>query len=207
MKLIITIILLSAIASFSCNNAGPSVVSSKAEPAAAKQISIKSNSPVNAESLFMITDTFKTQNKKDFVLSSLAGKPTIVGMMFTSCGYACPRLTADIKSIADKLKQDKQKVNFVLVSFDTKRDNPDQLKKFSKEMGLDNNWILLHGNEQSVRTLSVLLNVQFEEDAEGNFSHSNLVSVLDKNGLLAFQKEGLEADHAETIGKIERLLQ
>ena len=52
----------------------------------------------------------------------------------------------------------------------------------------------LHGSEQAVRTLSVLLNVQFEKDAEGNFSHSNIISVLDKGGVLRFQKEGLNAD-------------
>ncbi len=139
-------------------------------------------------------------------MSSLKGKPTVVGMVFTSCGYACPRLTSDMKNIAGKLKDDREKVNFVQVSFDTEKDTPEQLKKFAKQMHLDENWILLHGNEETVRTLSVLLNVQFEKDAEGNFSHSNLISVLDKNGVLAFQKEGLEADHKETIGKIEGLL-
>ncbi|HJY21457.1 MAG TPA: hypothetical protein VJ279_01150, partial [Hanamia sp.] len=63
------------------------------------------------------------------------------------------------------------------------------------------------GNEEAVRTLSVLLNVQFEKDGEGNFSHSNIISVLDKNGTLLFQKEGLEANHAETINTIQQILQ
>ncbi|MBL0305693.1 MAG: SCO family protein [Chitinophagaceae bacterium] len=58
----------------------------------------------------------------------LKGKPTVVGMIFTHCTYACPRLTADIKSIADSLNYEKEKVNFLLVSFDTKRDNPTRLK-------------------------------------------------------------------------------
>jgi hypothetical protein len=31
-------------------------------------------------------------------------------------------------------------------------------------MGLGSDWILLHSNEQTVRTLSVLLNVQYEKD-------------------------------------------
>ena len=109
------------------------------------------------------------------------------------------------ENIADSLKG--QKVNFVLVSFDTKRDNPTRLKLFAHEMGLNTNWILLHGSEETVRTLSVLLHVQYEEDAEGNFSHSNLISVLDKYGVLQYQKEGLEADHSETITTIKKLIQ
>jgi protein SCO1/2 len=129
-----------------------------------------------------------------------------MGMIFTNCGYACPHLTNDMKNIAAKLKGKREKVNFVQVSFDTERDNPEQLQKFSSEMGLDKDWILLHGNEQAVRTLSVLLNVQFDKDAEGNFSHSNLITVLDKNGVLVYQKEGLDADHVETVEKINELL-
>ena len=203
MKKYVTTILFAAIL-YSCNDANiTSVSNNNGGNNSATQVLSKDAA---AESLFMITDTFRTQNKKDIVLSSFAGKPTVVGMVFTRCGGACPRLTSDMANISSKLKADKDKVNFVLVSFDTERDDPAQLKMFAKHMGLDASWILLHGSEEAVRTLSVLLNVQFEKDAEGNFSHSNLISVLDKNGMLAFQKEGLEADHKETIEKIETLL-
>ena len=206
MKKYITIFLVTGI-SYGCNNTkDPSSVTSVNRDTAQRQIPTKDTSAVSAESIFSITDTFQSQNKKNFVLSSLKGKPTVVGMIFTSCGYACPRLTSDMRNIAGELKGDRARVNFVQVSFDTDRDNPDELKKFAKQMGLDDNWILLHGSEETVRTLSVLLNVQFEKDAEGNFSHSNVISVLDRNGVLAFQKEGLEADHDETMGKIEDLL-
>jgi protein SCO1/2 len=190
---------------YSCNTGSVSSLSNSVNANTPATVS-KQASNASAESIFIVPDVFKTQDNKDFVLSSLNGKPTVVGMIFTNCNNACPRLTGDMKNIADKLKSKRDKVNFVLISFDTERDNPGQLKKFQKEMGLDDNWILLHGSEEAVRTLSVLLNVQFEKDAEGNFSHSNLITVLDKKGTLAFQKEGLDADHKETIGKIEGLL-
>jgi protein SCO1/2 len=80
------------------------------------------------------------------------------------------------------------------------------LKKFANDHDLDKNWTLLHGSENAVRTLSVLLNVQFQKDAEGNFSHSNIISVLDKNGVLVFQKEGIDADPTETISAIKQSL-
>ena len=171
-----------------------------------KQSDLKAAPTIPAESIFMLTDTFRTQQNKDFILASLAGKPTVLAMVFTNCGYACPRLTGDMKNIAEKLKGNKEKVNFVLVSFDSDRDTPPQLRKFARQMELDSNWILLHGSDETVRTLSVLLNVQFEKDAEGNFSHSNIISVLGKNGLIKFRKEGLEVDHAETLVKINSLI-
>lgn len=159
------------------------------------------------ESIFQLSDTFQTQNNKSITLSSLAGRPTVLGMIFTHCDYACPRLTADIKTIQEKLKDEDGKINFVLVSFDTERDTPTQLKKYAAGLNLDTNWTLLHGSEEAVRMLSVLLNVQFVKDAEGNFSHSNIISVLGPKGNLQFQKEGLEANHEQTISTIKSLIQ
>jgi protein SCO1/2 len=192
---------------YSCNHENTSAINNSIRAdTSSKQTTLKNTTSISAESVFNLSDTFQTQNKNNFILSALAGKPTVAGMIFTNCGYACPRLTSDMKNIATKLKEDRKKVNFILVSFDPERDNPDQLQKFAEKMGLDENWILLHGNEQTVRTLSVLLNVQFEKDAEGNFSHSNIISLLDKNGVLTYQKEGLKEDHMETLVKIKELL-
>jgi protein SCO1/2 len=160
---------------------------------------------ISSESLYQLNDTFQTQDNKRITLSHFSGKPTIIGMIFTHCTYACPRLTADIKNIEEKLNHENGKVNFLLVSFDAERDLPEQLKKFATAQDLDNNWTLLHGSETSARTLSVLLNVQFQKDASGNFSHSNVISILDKNGVLAFQKEGLDADPSEIINTIKQL--
>jgi protein SCO1/2 len=188
---------------YGCKNANTTAIGKNLDTS--KEITTK-NAVVPSGSIFNLADTFQTQKKNAIILASLAGKPTVMGMIFTNCGYACPHLTNDMKNIAAKLKGKREKVNFVQVSFDTERDNPEQLQKFSSEMGLDKDWILLHGNEQAVRTLSVLLNVQFDKDAEGNFSHSNLITVLDKNGVLVYQKEGLDADHVETVEKINELL-
>ncbi|WP_052273178.1 SCO family protein [Flavihumibacter solisilvae] len=156
-----------------------------------------------AESIFQLADTFQTQDGKPFNLAMLKGKPTVVGMIFTNCTYACSRLTSDIKGIADSLQGQADKVNFLLVSFDSERDHPARLKQFAGEMGLGENWTLLHGSDEAVRSLSVLLNVQYEKSASGNFSHSNMVSVLDKNGVFRFQQEGLFANHTQTISEIK----
>ena len=106
-----------------------------------------------------------------------------------------------------KLKDKNGEINYLLVSFDSQRDGPAQLKKFAENSGLDKNWTLLHGSEDAVRTLSVLLNVQFEKDGEGNFSHSNIISVLDKDGVLVYQKEGLNAEHEQTVSTVSQLIQ
>lgn len=158
------------------------------------------------ESIFNLTDTFTTQDNKEVSLNQLEGKPTVMAMIFTHCTYACPRLTADVQNIEKKLGKKAEDVNFVLVSFDSERDFPTRLNEFKKEMSLDNNFTLLHGDDDAVRTLSVLLNVQFQKNSDGDFSHSNIISVLDKKGDLVFQKEGINADHTATLEQINDLL-
>lgn len=158
------------------------------------------------QSLYQVTSIFANQDNQAIKLADFQGKPTVVAMIFTNCGYACPRLTADMRSLEKKMNGNADKVNFLLISFDTERDIPTQLKKYAELNGLDKNWTLLHGDEESVRTIAVLLNVQFEKDKDGDFAHSNLISVLDKDGVLQYQKEGLEVDHQSTLDKINQLL-
>lgn len=192
---------------YSCKNVhDTSVTTNVVESKAFKKLQYNDTFAIPPESIFHLTDTFKTSGNKNFTLADLKGKPTVLAMIFTNCGYACPRLTSDINNIREKLYDNKQKINFVLVSFDTKRDTPLQLQRYAKQMELDSNWILLHGSDETVRTLSVLLNVQFEKDADGNFSHSNVITVLGKNGLINFRKEGLEVDHTETLLKLKTLI-
>ena len=192
-----------AVLLFSCSDTSD-------KPAFTGEVQKNNTAPVgtlSSESIYQLTDTFQTQDSKSVTLSAFAGKPTVVGMIFTHCTYACPRLTTDIKNVENKLRDEDGKVNYLLVSFDAERDLPDTLKKYAKDAGLDENWTLLHGDEEVVRTLSVLLNVQFAKDAEGNFSHSNIISVLDKNGVLNFQKEGLGTDPVEISKAVKQLIQ
>lgn len=185
---------------YSCNNEPKSAFTGNVETTAAPVGTIPE------ESIYNITDTFTTQDNQVVSMKDFAGAPTVMAMIFTHCTYACPRLTADIQNIEKKLGKNSGKVNFVLVSFDSERDVPEQLQKFKSEMKLDDRFTLLHGSEDLVRTLSVLLNVQFQQNSNGDFSHSNIISVLDKKGNLVFQKEGIQADQKETMEKITNLI-
>lgn len=157
------------------------------------------------ESIYNLTDTFLTQENKQVQLRDFGGKPVVACMIFTHCDYACPRLVADVKTIEEKMNKQAEDIHFVLISFDPERDDPERLQQFKNDMKLDKNFTLLHGSEDAVRTLSVLLNIQYQQNANGDFSHSNVISVLDKNGKLVFQKEGIQANHEETISQLQKL--
>lgn len=162
----------------------------------------------NTNSLYQLTDQWENSQSQKFELSQLKGKVQLMAMVFTHCGFACPKTVANIKDIESRLPPNlKDKVGFVLVSFDVKRDTPQRLKEYATEHNLNNNWTLLHGDEDEVRTLSMLLNVQYNQQPDGNFDHSNILTVLDENGKIAAQFEGLDINKNNVVNEIEKIIQ
>lgn len=69
---------------------------------------------------------------KPVKLSSLKGKWTILTFGFTNCPDICPSAMASFKNEIDALDPDsRDKVQFVFISVDPKRDTPAKLKKYA----------------------------------------------------------------------------
>ena len=118
----------------------------------------------NIQSVYQLDGEWVNQDNQSIKLTDLKGKIQVVAMIFSSCKYACPKIVDDMKKIEKQIPEDKKnKIGFTLISFDVDRDTPEQLKKFSKEMKLNEHWNLLRSNEQQVRELSMLLDVKYEK--------------------------------------------
>jgi len=160
----------------------------------------------DAESLYQTTGKWDDQYGDTITLTKLSGKIPILAMVFTRCTFACPRIVADLKAIEAKLPADrKDNVVFVLISFDSDRDHAEYLKAFVEKMKLGDNWLVLHGADQDVRELSMLLNVKYKKTLNGDFTHSSGISLLDTKGRLIKQREGLGLDPEDFIKAIKLL--
>lgn len=146
------------------------------------------------------------QNGDTITLSSLKGKIPVVSMVFTRCTFACPRIVSDLKAIEKQVPEDKKDdVVFVLVSFDSDRDHTKELQDFVRQNKLGEQWMVLHGDEESVRELSMLLDVKYKKQPNGDFTHSSSVALLDRSGAIVTQLEGLGADARPLINAIKTL--
>jgi protein SCO1/2 len=122
----------------------------------------------------------------------------VLAMFFAQCGYACPVLVSDMQRLREQLPAEvRARAQFVLVSFDVARDTVAALKTYRENAGLDDAWTLLRGEESSVQELAMLLGVKFKRDANGQFSHSNLITVLNPEGEISHQRSGLMGDTSE----------
>ncbi len=118
---------------------------------------------------------------------------------------ACPRLVADMRNIHD-LTANSKDLKYVLVSIDPTNDTPERLKSFAEENEMTGSkWVFLQGTEETVREFANILAVRYNQINPVDFSHSNIISVFDKEGVLQHQQEGLGVDYAETIEKLREL--
>jgi protein SCO1/2 len=153
---------------------------------------IPAAAPLPAASLYQLEVGFTDDANRSVKLVELRGRPVAITMFFSSCTYACPLIIQDLTRLRAKLPADiRDRALLVLVSFDTERDTPAALLAFRNTRKLDAQWMLLHGNDDSVRELAALLGVKFKRETDGQFAHSNLVTILSADGEIVHQRTGL----------------
>ena len=164
--------------------------------------------PVSDQSLYLLDSTWTSDVGREVKLGVLRGRVQVVAMFFAHCEYACPIIIEDMKRIERALPAAlRDRVDFLLVSFDSERDTPAALRAFRENRKLAMaHWTLLRGREDDVRELAALLGINYQRDARGQFSHSNVITILNAEGEVAFQQSGLNKDSKETIAALEKAM-
>jgi protein SCO1 len=169
--------------------------------------SLKPTTPLPDASLYQIDSTWLTDKADSIKLSGFAGRPHVITMFFSNCTYACPILANDMKKIEAALPAElRSSINFSLVSFDSDRDTPEALAKFRKSRAIPESWTLLTSKPDDILELAMLLGIKFKKEPSSQFSHSNVITVLDSKGQIVFQQNGLNNDPAEIASTLKRLL-
>ena len=151
-------------------------------------------------SIYQLDAAWTTDGGQPLKLGELRGRPVVLAMFFTSCGYACPRIVEAMKEIRQSLPPAaRERARFILVSFDDERDTVAALRAYREVHELDaQSWILLRGAPGQIRELAAVLGVSYKKNAIGQFSHSNLITILNGEGEIIHQRAGLEGGLAET---------
>lgn len=159
-----------------------------------------SHAAARSESVYLVGGDWKDQNGNAFELDTLTGKKQVVALVYTSCKQACPIMVHTMRRIQDKLPIDvKDNTEFLLISFDPERDTPNVLNEFAHHFKLDDKWRLLNGSDSDVRMIANTMNIRYVPSENGEFSHSNAISVLDENGKMIEQAVGTGAGETAII--------
>ena len=156
--------------------------------------------PFPNRSVYQLSSLWVDDAGQPLVLATLRGRPVVLAMFFTNCQYACPIIVSKMRQIRDALPMAvRAQARFVLVSFDNERDTPATLHFYREQMRLGPSWTLLHGQSDDVRELAMILGVIYAKFIQDQFAHSNMITVLNSSGEIAYQRVGLQGDISATV--------
>jgi protein SCO1/2 len=162
---------------------------------------------VSSQSLYQLESVWTTDHDKTLRLAELQGRYTILSLIFTRCSGTCPLLVKELQELGASLPLDiRNKTRFVAITIDP-ADTSETLLQYRHEMRLDEQqWMLLRGAPMAVREIAAVLGFNYTptggQDDDSQFSHSNLLTLLNPRGEIIFQRQGPGGSFSDLIAAI-----
>jgi len=159
----------------------------------ADQVAAALAEPLPADSLYTLELPLVDQHGRPSGLGVGRGHPTLVSMFYASCPTACPMLVGEVQALEDRLTAaERADLRVVLVSLDPDRDTPAVLAEAAERYGVDGaRWSLHRTEDEHVRTLSAVLDIQYRDLPDGEMNHSTILTLVDRQGRKVARRDGL----------------
>ena len=125
--------------------------------------------------------TFMESRGQQFGLKDLKSKLNIIDFFFTTCRGPCPLMSKEMEKLYNYYHTT-DKVQFISISVDPKRDSLSVLKAYADKHGVsDNHWNFLNGDIEEVKRLS---EEGFKLGADFPDMHNTNFILVDHNGII-----------------------
>ncbi len=141
-------------------------------------------------------------------LKSLAGKPLIISLLYTSCHHICPATTQHLSKVVRAASNSlgSESFNVVSIGFDVHRDNPQMMQHFAEAQGVSaDNWLFLSADENTVKALTKQLGFIYYPSASG-FDHLVQATLVDNDLRVRQQTYGISFDMPLLIEPLKKLV-
>jgi cytochrome oxidase Cu insertion factor (SCO1/SenC/PrrC family) len=153
--------------------------------------------------------TLTNQDGKITTLADLTNRVWVADIIFTRCAGPCPRMTAQMKSVQDKLPQTSG-AKLVTLTTDPDYDSPAVMKKYGEHFDADfNRWTFLTGTKNEIANLAsgslklsaVPVKAADQTNSVDLFIHTTIFVVVDKHAQLrgVFETGGEDVDWTNTV--------
>ncbi len=148
---------------------------------------------------------FLNQNKELISNNTFKDDIYVADFFFTSCPTICPRVRIEMLKIYDAF-EDHPNVKLVSHTLDPKRDTPEKLNRYARNLEVDaNKWHFLTGDKDKLMDMADSYFVSALEDptVPGGIEHSGKILLIDKAGHIRAYSEG--TDPSATVGFIKKI--
>ena len=169
-------------------------------------LAARAAAPVPGDSVYQVHASLVDQDGRSFELDAMRGTPVLVSMFYTSCDKVCPMIFETIHAeLAAMPEADRRDVRVLMVSFDPARDSVEVLKKTAGQRNCDARWTLARCNEATARQVAAVLGIQYRRLSDGEYNHSTLVTLLDRDGRIAAKSAKLGGADPVIVKAVHRL--
>lgn len=164
---------------------------------------------------------FELTNQDNAIISNkdYKGKVHVIEFFFSTCPSICPIMNRNMITIQNEFSKEKD-FGIASISINPENDTPQVLKEHAKTLGVTSkNWHFLTGKKDYIFDLAnkgFNLYVGENNKTLGNFEHSGLFALVDKNGNIRCRKDkqgnpilyydGLEKSGVDAIKEDIKLL-
>ncbi|HIH2762286.1 MAG TPA: SCO family protein [Candidatus Azoamicus sp.] len=115
-------------------------------------------------------------------------------MIYTNCKTICPIIIANMKAIEKLvLSNGIKNISFSLVSLDSDRDSVETLNKYFYEKKMNPFlWNLYKSSKNETLKLALATGIKYKKEKNNEYTHSNLIIILDKDGVIKMHHQGLD---------------
>lgn len=137
---------------------------------------------------FRLTD----QNNTEITNATYSGKVYVLEFFFSTCPSICPKMNKNMLTIQNTFFGNPN-FGIASITIDPEHDSASVLKSHAELLGVkSSNWHFLTGNKASIYNLANKgFNLYAGENSKvnGNFEHSGLFALIDKNGYIRCRKD------------------
>lgn len=154
---------------------------------------VESSAELPDNSVYHLESQWRDQHGVSFSITELQGPVRLVAFVYTYCEHTCPVIISELKSLVAQLpKSIRDKVIVTLVTLDPKRDTVERVAQYMESRSLDDKgWQVLVGTPDDVLSLAALFDVRYKPMGESDIAHSNVITLVDQNGVIRNKIKGL----------------
>ena len=146
-----------------------------------------------SDSLHQLVFNLETSDGKTEPLARSAGRVRVVSMFYARCPMICPMTFETVRQIERALTaQERKSFGVLLVTVDPERDTPQALHALAGSRHVDDRlWRIARASPADTRTLAAALDIQYRALENGEFNHSTVLVLLDREGRIAGRSSSL----------------
>ncbi len=167
----------------------------------------KNNKKVPGDSIYQLDTQLTDQRGKTTKLDLYRGHPVVVSMFYASCPYACPMLLGKLKSVERDLpKKSRNKLRFLLISFNPKEDTPKVLNEVARRYKADaKRWRFTSAAKENVREIAAVLGIKYKKLEDGEYSHSTIINLVNSQGVVVKHFDSLNKPIKDIVTAVTEL--